>query len=272
MTPEVEAEIEVGELVAQKDLRAVANLFATVWGTPAEGAPISPELLRALSHTGNYVAGVRVGATLLGASVGFLANGDGVPKLHSHITGLAPEAQVKGLGYLLKLHQRAWALDHGLTEITWTFDPLVRRNAYFNLTKLGAEATGFHVNFYGDMADQVNRGDESDRCEVTWDLTTDRALAHRSGSLPDLDITALRDAGAVPVLEEGVDGQPQRRPLRGAVRLCWIPADAVALRTSAPRVAHNWRLALRDTFGASIADGFVATAMTRSGWYVLEQR
>ena len=269
---QVEAEAEVGELVAQTDLRAASALFATVWGSAPDGAPVSPELLRALSHTGNYVAGVRIGPALVGASVGFLAHTHGVTTLHSHITGLAPEAQRKGLGYLLKLHQRAWAVDRGLTEITWTFDPLVRRNAYFNLTKLGAEGTGFQVNFYGDMVDQVNRGDESDRCEVTWNLTTDGRLAHRAGASPDLDIAVWRDAGGVAVLEEGDDGQPRRRPLSGSVRLCWIPDDAVALRSSAPQLARRWRLALRDTFGESIADGFVATAMTRSGWYVLEQR
>ena len=265
-------DVEVDELVTPQELRAAAELFAAIWGTEADGTPISPDLLRAFSHTGNYVAGVRAGSTLLGASVGFLANGGGEPTLHSHITGVAPDAQRTGLGYALKLHQREWALNHGLTEITWTFDPLIRRNAYFNLTKLGAEATGFHVNFYGEMADQVNRGDESDRCEVTWDLTSDRALAAIAGSRNDLDLSSLLDAGALPVLEDRGDGQPRTRPLRGAVRLCWIPEDAIVLRANAPDIARSWRHALRDTLGASIADGFVASAMTRSGWYVLEQR
>jgi predicted GNAT superfamily acetyltransferase len=163
-------------------------------------------------------------------------------------------------------------LEHGLTVITWTFDPLIRRNAYFNLTKLGAEAAGYHVNFYGEMGDRLNRGDESDRCEVTWDLTSDRALAASTGSGPDLDLSSLLAAGAVPVLEDGDGRQPVSRPLRGAVRLCWIPADALALRATAPQVARSWRLALRDTLGASIADGFFASGMTRSGWYVLERR
>ena len=265
-------DVEVDELVTPQELRAAAELFAAIWGTEADGTPISPDLLRAFAHTGNYVAGVRAGSTLLGASVGFLANGDGEPTLHSHITGVAPHAQRTGLGYLLKLHQREWALNHGLTVITWTFDPLLRRNAYFNLTKLGGEATGYHVNFYGEMTDRLNRGDESDRCEVTWDLTSERALAASTGSRRDFDLASLLGAGAVPILEDRGDGQPQTRPLRGAVRLCWIPDDAIGLRTIAPRVARGWRLALRDTLGASIADGFVASAMTRSGWYVLEQR
>ena len=265
-------DVEVDELVTPQELRAAADLFAAIWGTEGDGTPISPDLLRAFSHTGNYVAGVRVGSTLVGASVAFLANGGGEPTLHSHITGVAPDAQRTGLGYVLKLHQRKWALDHGLTEITWTFDPLIRRNAYFNLTKLGAEATGYHVNFYGEMADRVNRGDESDRCEVTWDLTSDRALAASAGSQHDLDVSSLLETGAVPILEDRGDGQPRTRPLRGAVRLCWIPQDALGLRSTAPQVARSWRHALRDTLGASIADGFVASAVTRTGWYVLEKR
>lgn len=267
-----DVEVEVDELVTPKDMRAAAELFANVWGTGADAAPISPDLLRAFAHTGNYVAGVRAGSRLVGASVGFLANGGGRPQLHSHITALAPSEQRKGFGYLLKLHQRDWALHHGLTEITWTFDPLLRRNAYFNLSKLGAEATGFHENFYGEMTDRVNRGDESDRCEVTWDLTSDRALAAAAGTRHDPDLSSLLDTGAVPVLEDSGDGQPRTRPLQGAVRLCWIPEDVIVLRSSSPAVARSWRLALRDTLGASIADGFVASAMTRSGWYMLEQR
>jgi predicted GNAT superfamily acetyltransferase len=31
--------------------------------------------------------------------------------------------------------------------VTWTFGPLVRRNAYFNLVKLGATAVAFHKDF-----------------------------------------------------------------------------------------------------------------------------
>lgn len=48
--------------------------------------------------------------------------------------------------------------------------PLVRRNAYFNLVKLGARATDYLPDCYGPMHDGLNRGEASDRLFVEWDL------------------------------------------------------------------------------------------------------
>ena len=83
--------------------------------------------------------------------------------MHSHITGVLPGLQSQGLGRLLKQHQREWALAREVGHITWTFDPLVARNAHFNLRVLGARVTEYLVDHYGPMDDGVNRGDETDR-------------------------------------------------------------------------------------------------------------
>ena len=106
-------------------------LFDGIWRFRPGRAPITVEMMRALSHAGNYVAGAFEGDRLAGGSVGSSA---GHP-LHSHVTGAAIG---RGIGFALKLHQRAWALARELERITWTYDPLVRRNAHFNLAKLGA--------------------------------------------------------------------------------------------------------------------------------------
>jgi predicted GNAT superfamily acetyltransferase len=248
------------------DLRAAAELLKLVWG---ERAPVSTDLLRALEHTGSYVAGAFLGTELIGASVAFLA--DGGAKLHSHITGLLPGSQRKGIGLALKLHQRAWALAHGIGVVSWTFDPLVRRNGYFNLTKLGGVADRFHLNFYGEIADLMNQGDETDRCEVAWDLTSGRVDAAADGGAAEHELVGLQARRAVVLLEEGAGGSPLVHGPSGDLRLCWVPEDVVALRSTAPTLAHEWRLALRETLGASLTEGFVATAVTRTGWYVLER-
>ncbi len=261
--------VRVAELATPGELAAAADLLGEVWGSPHYDPPVSPGVLRALSHTGNYVAGAYTGTDLVGVSVGFLAYGAPTHTLHSHITGLAHNSQRHGIGYALKLHQRAWAIDRGLPTITWTFDPLVRRNAYFNLTKLRAEGTGFHANFYGEMADQLNVGDETDRCEVSWDLLGPTARRVASSSA-EPDIASLRAGGAAVLLDRGGDDEPRVHSVAGDLRLCWIPEDIVAIRATSPEQARAWRVALRDTFGASITAGFRATAMSRSGWYVLE--
>ena len=58
----------------------------------------------------------------------------------------------------------------GVSEIAWTFDPLVSRNAYFNLIKLGADAVEYLPNFYGPMLDTINGDDDSDRLLIKWRL------------------------------------------------------------------------------------------------------
>ena len=151
-------EFPIEELSELDDLRELAELFAVVWGRPGE-PPINSDILRALAHSGNYLAGTRLDGRLVGGIVGWLG---GHPPhelhMHSHILGVVPGIEARGLGFALKQHQRRWCLERSVGAVEWTFDPLVRRNAYFNLTKLGAEATRYLVDFYGTMNDGINAG------------------------------------------------------------------------------------------------------------------
>ncbi len=106
-----------------------------MWGGDRYGMP--PNLLQALAHSGNYAVGLYRDDVLVGASVAFFA-APAARSMHSHITGVLPDLPVAGLGRVLKQHQREWALAREVGHITWTFDPLVARNAHFNLRVLGA--------------------------------------------------------------------------------------------------------------------------------------
>src|SRR5260370_24865139 len=132
----------IKELAELEDLRALENLFAEVWRRPAE-PPISAGIMKALSHSGNYVAGAYADDRLTGGLVGWLggaASGETV-HLHSHILGVLAGSEARGLGFELKQRQRRWCLERQLRAIEWTTDPLGRRNHDFNLTKLSADVT-----------------------------------------------------------------------------------------------------------------------------------
>ena len=245
-----------------------ATLLAGIWGADSESSVVSKDVLRALAHSGNYVAGAYLDSRLVGMSVGFLGLRDRHPHLHSHISGVAEPVQHRRIGFALKLHQRAWSLQRGLDRVVWTFDPLVRRNAYFNLAKLGASVTGFHPNFYGQMADGINAGDETDRAVVDWQLLSPSAMAAASGS--GATTTTADPVGEV-ILRDRGDGHPERFESSGARLAAWVPADIVEVRRKDPQLAMAWRRALRATFGRAIESGYVATTMTRSGWYELER-
>lgn len=270
-----------GVVVAELDdigrIEAGVGLLTRVWDNPPDRPVIEANTVRALALSGNQVLGAYEGSgagdpeRLVGVSIAWLGRHEGGEHLHSHITGVALGVQGHDVGFAIKLAQRAWALARGLDEIRWTFDPLVRRNAWFNLTKLGALADKFFPNLYGAMTDAVNADDETDRLEVCWRLTDPRVRAAAAHEAPEPDLAALREAGAVVVLDEGPGDEPVVDYERGEVLLAWAPPDVLQVRAHQPGLARAWRLAARDAIGGALLDGFEAVAMSRSGWYVLRR-
>jgi len=259
----------IAELHDLGEMRELERLFAGIWGRPGE-PPIVAGLMVALAHSGNYIVGAQVDGRLVGGCVGWL--GGSPPDhllMHSHILGVVAETQARGLGFELKQHQRKWCLDRGVKTIEWTFDPLVRRNAYFNLNKLGAEASEYLVNFYGQMTDGINAGEESDRILISWRLDSGQAEDAAAGRPHEPPADTLQKAE--PLLEAGPSGEPVMHSSSASVVTCQVPDDIVALRRSDPKLAREWRMAVRQTIGDAFAAGCRITGVTRTGWYVLNR-
>ncbi|MER7503176.1 GNAT family N-acetyltransferase [Nonomuraea pusilla] len=253
--------VAVRELHALADFERVFALFEDIWGFHPEEQPVNVPMMRALSHSGGYVAGAFDGDLLVGASVGFLAAG---AALHSHITGSATSG--RGVGVALKRHQRAWALERGLERITWTYDPLVRRNAHFNLVKLGARPAEYLPRFYGEMADAINAGDDSDRVLAIWELSAPHVEALALGGHP---VPPLVEGAAVALAAEG--GHPVARPAGTATVLVAVPEDVEALRRADPGAAKAWRVAVRETLGGLLEAGGRVTGFHDKAYYVVER-
>ncbi|MGV9375731.1 GNAT family N-acetyltransferase [Nonomuraea sp. NPDC003707] len=256
--------VEVRELHEMAEFEQVDALFDDIWHFGTGAPPITIELMRALAHAGGYVAGAFEGGRLVGGSVGFLASGNA---LHSHVTGAAAG---RGIGFALKLHQRRWALERGLERITWTYDPLMRRNAHFNLAKLGARPREYLPCFYGVMDDAINQGDESDRLLAVWTLSDPRveavarldALARPSDGPPPDAVVALADVG----------GRPVAGPVDAGTVLVAVPADIAGLRGADPGTAKAWRHAVRDVLGGLMAEGRAVTGFSGKSYYVVEKK
>jgi predicted GNAT superfamily acetyltransferase len=216
---------------------AASAVLSAVWGGDRTGMP--PNLLRALAHAGNYAAALYDGETMIGASVAFFAP-PGARSMHSHITGILETYRGSGLGRMMKEHQRDWALDRGIEHITWTYDPLVARNAHLNLAVLGTTAVEYLVDHYGPMDDGVNRGDESDRILVDW------ALSASPGPMPTADEVVATVA---------------------------VPGDVEALRRNDPESATTWRRRVRDELTRHLAAGLsIGGFDAASGGYLLVRR
>jgi predicted GNAT superfamily acetyltransferase len=268
------AGVVVRELATLDELDAAIAVFDQVWD-PGSGNPsIRLDLLRAMTKAGNYASGAYDGANgaLLGACVGFF----GPPshaELHSHIAGVVPAGLGRSVGFALKVHQRAWSLRRGVRVIAWTYDPLIRRNAYFNLVKLGARPVEYLRNFYGLMDDAINGGTETDRMLVHWDLRSAAAADASAGKPRPVSFAGERARGAFVALSDR-DGRPAPGlPLAGGSGarsfLVGVPADIEAMRLSDPARAAEWRTALRDVLAPLLAGGARVTGFDRGGWYAV---
>jgi len=259
--------LRVVELTDIAEHHAAANLLTRVWQADSASQVIGADVIRAFAYSGNYVAGAYLGEALVGTVMGF--QGDG--HLHSHIAGVDPDRWGSGVGYALKQHQRAWALRRGILEVHWTFDPLVSRNAYFNLCKLGALPSAYLPDFYGPMTDGINVGDVSDRLYIRWQLDSDRARAAARGEPLGEDTNALRAGGAAVYLDRAGDRPVPAGDLpdKGQL-LVAVPLDVEELRPRDPALARTWRFAVRERLTVALAGGFHIAGISKDGFYLLE--
>lgn len=223
--------------------RIAAAVADRVWSMTAM---VPTEIVIAAVHAGGYASVLWEDGDPVGSAFGFLGHfHDGRASLHSHLAGVVAERAGRGHGEALKRHQWRWAHERGLEAITWTFDPLVRRNAVFNLVKLGARVTGHREDFYGEIDDGINAGERTDRLLVRWEVAG-----------------AARGADGRPV-------EPRGEWAEETARTVATPDDVEALRRADRAAAARWREEQRAALRAAEADGLTIVGVTRAGAYAL---
>jgi predicted GNAT superfamily acetyltransferase len=172
------AGVSLRPLTSVRDADDVLTVMIATWGNHQL---LPREMIVALGESGNGPFGAFEDEVLVGYVLGWAGvDADGL-HIHSHMLAALPDRRHRGIGFALKLAQRAQALEQGVHVVRWTFDPMVARNAWVNLGKLGVVADRFRRDFYGAMTDTLNDGERSDRLVVRWDL--DREPGPRS--VPD---------------------------------------------------------------------------------------
>lgn len=256
------ANVEVRELHTAAEAAEASLLLDEVWNVDQTGTNVlEPGLIVAFAHAGNYVSAAYSRddpAEMIGVTIGFFGQPLGTV-MHSHIAGVRHEHIGHGAGSAMKLHQRLWCLRLGITEMTWTFDPLIARNAYFNFQRLGVSMVEYLEDFYGQMRDGVNAGQASDRMMVSWPLDRPARVPAVSA---DAAFACLRaDESGAPLVSEV--------PREAAVVSLDFPSDIENLRRHDPELATRWRLALRESLTALVADGWVLDTCLKGGTYLL---
>jgi len=230
--------IHVQKLIDSQDFESARKIFDITWSMDV-GTEITPNLLQAMVHGGSYLSGAFIDDQCVGAAFAFPATNGGL-HLHSHMTAVLDEYRDQGVGYALKIDQWHWAKKNDYSEISWTFDPLVSRNAKLNLIKLGVNISSYHPNFYGDMPDALNAGDESDRLMVSWKVIGENPAQRELVSTPKPNDILIQ-----------------------------IPADIVAIRLSDREENLRWRRKVREQFLQAFEKGGQIVGFSANSEYVV---
>jgi len=267
-------EIEIRPMQSYAEMRELEEIQLAIWGKD-EREIMPGHLFHAMQHNGAALLGAFDGSKLVGFTLAVLATVEGLSdridqvaaarlKMFSVIAGVLPGYRNAGVGYQLKMGQRDFALRIGVRLITWTYDPLESRNARFNIGKLGAVCNRYIGNFHGEMAG-INAGLETDRFEVEWWVTSNRAKGRATQRRRSLSLQALLDGGAI--LINGADFNAaglavppiENSQQSGNLMLVEIPADFQHVKEQDFRLAVEWREHSRDLFETLFSDGYLVS-------------
>jgi len=256
-------------LESPEDMTAVEALQRIVW--PGSETDVVPaHMLITAVHNGGLLAGAFAGEQLVGFVFGFPGiefTPDGPrPKHCSHMMGIHPGQRDAGIGFALKRAQWQMVRHQGLDHITWTYDPLLSRNAYLNIAKLGAVCNTYRRSEYGDMRDGLNAGLPSDRFLVDWWINTrrvDRRLSKRARRPLKLDDFSKAELHPLYTLQLRADRLPRPpehfSPLNGNLTLAEIPSDFGNVKEADFALARDWRFFSREVFETAFAEGYIVT-------------
>jgi len=230
--------VKINHLRNLSEQNQAREIFDKTWAIDS-GTEITPNLLQAMVHSGAYLSGAFIDKKCVGAAFAFPATTAGL-HLHSHVTAVLDDYRDQGIGYSLKIDQWQWAKKNNYKEITWTFDPLVARNAKLNLIKLSVDISAYYPNFYGDMSDALNAGDESDRVMASWKIVGEQPVAKNVIINPDESDTLIK-----------------------------IPEDIVAIRRQDISENLKWRHKVREEFMNAFEKGGKVVGFSSNNEYVV---
>ncbi len=264
--------IDIRILQTIEELTEVVEVQATFWRETR--TVIQRNMLLSLARNGGAIMGAYHDGRMIGFIMGYLGlehPPSGRPardhlKFVSQRMAVLPDYRHQGIGYQLKLAQRQYARQLDVPLITWTFDPLLSRNAHFNLHKLGSISRQYIVDYYGADSPVALAG-STDRWLVEWWVGSEH-VSQRLGGMKSSAADYLANARYIHPLEQ------DRTALLEHVEilLIEIPYDYEQIVADNPAQAQRWRQHSRRLFQLCLQAGYVVVDYIREherGFYVL---
>jgi len=169
-----ERAVEIRPATELAEFQQCVDIQGAVWGY--DDSDIVPRRMFLLARKigGQVIGAFDPAGRMVGFAMALPAYRDREIYLHSHMLAVLPEYRNAGLGRSLKLAQREDAIARGIDRMEWTYDPLEIKNAYLNITKLGAISQRYEANFYGPSTSLLQGGLPTDRLYAEWYLRSPR--------------------------------------------------------------------------------------------------
>ncbi len=293
------AQLSIRPVYGITEAEAVSDLQAAAWGF-SDRDLIPAHSLIAIQKSGGAVIGAYLttvsprrraeAAQLVGFALGWTGLRGSKAFHYSDMLAVLPEYQQHNIGYLLKLAQREAVMAQGLELMAWTYDPLVARNAWFNIVKLGCTAKEYTANLYGELHSATHSGLPTDRFTADWALRSARVVGRvgrplseqlrsfneqvnwqqppRRSTAPDEEPFQLQDHQLVTVTSLHPEGYRllDQIDLDTPLGMVWaeIPADIDKIRNHDPEAALHWRMQSRTLFQHYFGRGYFVSGMVRS--------
>ena len=263
--------IEIREISTPDAIKQIAAVEAAAWGADL-ARTVPNHMHQALYHAGGNLLGAYDGERLVGFTQAYPTNRRDPYWLWSHMVGVYPDYQGRGIGRRLKFAQRDWALTNGFQVMGWTFDPLQRGNANLNLRQLGGVVETYLLDFYGELNDTLNRGIPTDRLELRWNLQSERVVQLADGVD---EVQAQYSNSPIPqfILRVGRQQEPVI-DLEHVDDTCLveIPYDIQLMKRQKLSLAKEWRFALRQVMQKLFDQGYTVVdfeTQDKRCWYVV---
>lgn len=249
------------KLSKPEEFRAAEELQREAAGMDGE-TPTAATVQRAAQDNGGMVLGAFVDIYLAGVTIGFLGWDERELYHFAHVIAVRPAYQNHHVGFQLGAYLREEVLGQGLPRVRWNLDPLQSRAAHLGVRRLGGKPDRYLTHYFGQLDSSADRGVETDRLRVTWDLAAPRTEARVAGKLPTEEEDRARFARSVGIVATDLTNEGLRRPTEvaepdGREAHLEIPFDIAAVREHAPGALRTWRHAVRDGFRAGFDLGYV---------------
>jgi len=247
-------DIDVRPIRSNEECHACVELQRHVWGFEQPEA-VPSTLLHAVGYVGGLVAGAfDSNDTLLGFVFGITGIRDGALAHWSHMLGVHASARNLGIGRRLKEFQRSVLASQGVHRVFWSFDPLMAKNAYFNINRLGRSVVEYVPDMYGTTASPLHLGLATDRLIVCLESAPSRTPGERASHAGIPILTPLPRVGD---LTMSLGDRPPE------TLLIEIPTDILEVLATSRKTAEIWRLAVRDHFRWAFQRGYSVTGVVR---------